>query len=345
MKLKTPAKPFALMIFFAILTLIAVATIISVNQTPLQQTTTPTEGIYTATASYDYTATLSPNTIYPNQTTLKPGQGILYAKLTKQIDLTLTYTFEATFPTTTTTLYNITRTLKTTAWDYQMSITPIQTTNQKILQINLPTYNRNEIEAVKARIDNETGTQTNTYSTTTSSYYTLEITPTFITTATSPQGPITQIFTPTLTIDYNRNQQGDVITLTNLEQTQTNKLTQTQVTSTPNNQTERYASYVLIVVALTGLTLTTLCYKRQKITQPKQHVNKIMQSHKDLIVEATKNTKIDALATIDLAAVDDLIKTAEILAKPIIHSRDENEKDIFYIIDENIKYQYQDDSI
>ena len=70
-----------------------------------------------------------------------------------------------------------------------------------------------------------------------------------------------------------------------------------------------------------------------------------MQSHKDLIVEATKNTKIDALATIDLAAADDLIKTAEILAKPIIHAKDENEKAIFYIIDENIKYQYRDDSI
>jgi hypothetical protein len=341
MKLKAPAKPFTLMLFFALLTLIAVATVFVVNQTPLQQTTTQTEGSYTATASYDYTAILNPNTIYPNQTTLKPGQGILYAKLTKQIDLTLTYTFEATFPTTTTTLYNITRNLKTTAWDYQMSTTTTKTTTQQILQINLPTYDRNEIEAVKARIDNETGTQTSTYSTTTSSYYTLEITPTFITTATSPQGPITQIFTPTLTIDYNRNQQGDVITLTNLEQTQTNQLTQTQVTS--SNQTERYASYILMVVALAGLTLATLFYQRQKPTQPKQHVNKIMQSHKDLIIEATKNTKIDTLATIYLAAANELIKTAEILAKPIIHTKDENDKDVFYIIDENIKYQYGDD--
>jgi hypothetical protein len=343
MRLKAPAKPFALMIFFILLTLIAVPTVIVVNQTPLQQTTTQTEGSYTATANYNYTATLNPNTIYPNQTTLKPGQGILYAKLTKQIDLTLTYTFEATFPTTTTTIYNITRTLKTTAWDYQMSATSTQTTNQQTLQINLPTYDRNEIEAVKARIDNETGTQTSTYSTTTSSYYTLEITPTFITTATSPQGPITQIFTPTLSIDYNRDQQGDVISLTNLEQTQSNQLTQTQITS--NTQTERYASYVLIVVALTGLTLTILFYQRQKTTQPKQHVNKIMQSHKDLIIEATKNSnKIDTLATVDLATEDDLIKTAEILAKPIIHAKNENQKDIFYIIDEFIKYQYLDNS-
>jgi hypothetical protein len=343
MKFKAPIKPFTLMIFFAILTLISIATVIAVHQTPQQQTTSQTEGTYIATANYDYTAILNPSTLYQNLTNLKPDQGILYAKLTKQIDLTLTYTFEATFPTTISTQYYITRTLKTTAWQYQMSTTPTQTSTQQTIEINLPTYSRNEIDPIKSLLDNETGTQTNTY-TTTSPYYTIEITPTFTTTATTPQGPITQTFTPALTIDYNRTQQGEVITLSNLHQNQINQLTQTLTDTNPNIQNERYTSYLLIAIALIGLALSTLFYKKQKTIKPKQDANKFMRSHKDLIVETAKNTEINATTTINLATVDELIKTAEILAKPIIHVEGENEKHTFYIIDNNIKYQYQNES-
>jgi hypothetical protein len=340
---KLPTKSFVLLVFFILLTSIAVATVIAVHQTPLQQITTQTEGIYSATANYDYTAILNPSTIYQNQSTLKPDQGILYAKLTKQVDLTLEYTFAATFPTTTTTFYNITRTLKTTAWDYQMSTTPTQTTNQQTLQINLPAYDRNEIEPIKALIDNETGTQLSLYTSNISPYYTLEITPIFITTATSPQGTITDTFTPTLTINYNRTQQGEVITLNNLEQTQTNQLTQTQTTTTPNTQSERYTSYILTAIALTGLILSTLFYKKQRITQPKQHANKFMQSHKDITIEGTGNESI-LFTVINVKTLDELVKTAEILAKPIIHAKKEDEKHIFYIMDAQIKYQYQENS-
>ena len=35
---------------------------------------------------YNYTANLKPNIIYDNQTTLKPGQGIIYTEITESLD-------------------------------------------------------------------------------------------------------------------------------------------------------------------------------------------------------------------------------------------------------------------
>jgi hypothetical protein len=335
---KKPKKPLVLLVIFIILTLISIATIYAVHQTPYIEHKTVTFCTYTSAVTYDYTATLEPSMIYQNKTTLKPNEGTLYTKLTKEINPTLTYTFDTSVPTTTTTInYGITQTLKTTAWQHQITQTPTTTTNQKQIQITLPTISKAELDIIKAQIDAEAGS-------TTSQYYSVDITPTFTITANTQEGTIHQTFQPTLIISFKRTaEEGDIITIEDLQQTETGTLTGDQAIWRQDLLNQRYASYILIAVSIAGFTFSLVYYKKQPPTPPKPKIEKLIQTHKDLIVETTENTDPRVLqhTTITVTTLKELAKTAEILAKPILHTT-KNQTHIFYVIDNNTKYQYEE---
>lgn len=330
-----PKRILIILVFFGILTLISIATIIAVHQAPTEETTTDVLGTYTSTASYDYAAQLDPNTIYANKTTLKPGEGILYTKITKQIDLTLAYTFNATIPATPTIAYNVTRTLRTAAWQYQTASTPQTTTNQTTINITLAPFSEAETDPIITSIDNETGT------TTLPLEYSLDITPTFTVDANTQVGPIHQVFTPTLTISLNQTAEGRTITIRDLNQTETDALTQTQTITHQDVLNQRYASYVLTVASIIGLATSILFYEKTIPTQPERQMEKLIAEHKDLIVETAENTEPLQPTTIRMKTLEELAKTAEILAKPILHTT-KDQKHTFYIIDNNTKYQYEE---
>ena len=336
--MKRHSKNLVLLAVFFILTLVSIATVYALHQAPDKRTSTETIGTYTSTATYDYTATLEPSTIYEGKTTLKPDEGTLYAKLTKQIELTLTYTFDTTLSETATSIrYSITQMLETKSWQYQiLTITPV-TIDQKAAQINLPTFNKTEIEQTKNRIDNETGNVMIA-----SPYYTLETTPTFTITATTPHGDIEQVFSPTLSMSLNHTDQGDIIIIGDLEQTKTDELTETQMTVNQDVIYQRYASYVLMAVSTVGLAFTAFAYNKQKTVQPRRASERDAESHRDLIIETAKEADTQVTNIINVKTLNELAKTAEILAKPIIHTKKDG-KDTYYILDNNTKYQYEED--
>jgi hypothetical protein len=319
------------------LTLISIATVYTVQQIPERQTSTNIVGTYISTAAYDYTAQLIQSTIYDNRTSLKPNEGVLYTRLVKQIDLTLTYAFDATFPTATTIQYNVTRTLKTQKWEYQLpSASSPETTDLKTILVKIPSYSNDEMEPLVSRINKETGAF--------DSFYTLEVKPTFIITGTSPLGPIHETFEPTLRISTNNTKQGYVTTIDDLNQTQAGQLTQTQTTINPNVLSQRYASYALAVVSLTGLSISSWLYVKNREKTPKRLIEKQIEAHKDIIIEAADGDKIANRPTIvNLKTMDELVKASEILAKPIIHMTDKENKNVFYVVDNTTKYQYNED--
>lgn len=334
--MKKPKKTLVLLVIFTILTLISIITVYAVHQTPEQEITIKTICTYTSTAKYDYTATLEPNnTIYNNKTTLKPNEGILYTKIIKQINIILTYTFDTSVTATATTInYSVTQTLKTTAWQYRIAGTPQTSTNQTQIQITLSPISKTELDPMKTKIDSETGTST-------SAYYSLEITPTFKIAADTQAGPIQQTFTPTLTISFKRTEEGDIITIDNLEQTEMGALTENQTTTRWDILDQRYASYILITISITGLFFSTYFYRKTKPTTEKPQIEKLQAQYKDLIIETKETTEPPQTTTINVKTLKELAKTAEILAKPILHAT-KNGQHIFYIIDNNTKYQYEE---
>lgn len=331
--MKEPKTTTILLTSFAILTILSIITVYAVHQTPTEETETQTLCTYTSTATYDYTAILqTPNIIYNNKTILKPeDQTPIYTRLTRQINLTLTYNFEADLPAETQINYTITQTIKTTAWTYTIHTEPSKTTNQKQIQITLPPIVKATLDQIKNKLDAETGTSTTAY--------TLEITPTFTVKANTLAGQIHQTFTPTLTITFQRTEKGETTNLEPLQHSKTGKITQNQTITRPETVNQRYLAYGLTAVALTGLAFSTYLHSKTKPKTTQKPIEKLTAPHKDLIAETAQKPPTTQ-TTIEVKTLEDLAKIAEILAKPILHATEANQH-TFYIIDNNIKYQYK----
>jgi hypothetical protein len=332
--MKKPQKTTILLTLFTILTLISIMTIYTVYQTPTEETTTNTLCTYTSTANYDYTAILEHNTIYNNITILKPNEGTLYTKITRQINLTLAYTFDATLPVDTTITYSLTQTLKTGTLSHQINTTTPTTTNQTLIRITIPRIIKGELDPIIIKLAAETGVSTSTY-------YSMDITPTFTISANTTVGQIYQLFTPTLTIEFQHTDQGDITTIGDLHQTKTDTITENETITRQDILNQRYASYILIATSIAGLCFSTYFYIKTKPKTEQIPLDKLIAPYKDLIIETTEPPKTPPeTITINVTTIQDLAKTAETLAKPIIHTTDGKEH-TFYIIDNNTKYQHK----
>ena len=332
--MKRANKKAVLLIFFIVLTLTSIAVVYALQQAPIQETITNTVCTYTSIATYDYTATLEPNnTISDNRTTLKSNEGILYAALTKQIDITLAYTFQATLPTDVEITYSVVQSLTTVAWQYVMIETPQAITNQPQIQVLLSPFNKTELQAVKKQIEAETGTA--------SSDFTFEIAPTFMISANTSMGLIKQTFAPTLDVDLKRTDQGNVITIENLQQTKTGEITEDQTIVHSEIVNQRYASFVFLAVSAIGLVSVTYFFSKTRHRAEKSQLKKLIDSYKDLIVETKESPKSpQETTTIEVKDMKELSKTAEILARPILHATSGPEH-TFYIIDGNAIYRHK----
>jgi len=331
--MKKPEKTTILLSLFTILTLISLLTVYATHQTPTEETTTNTLCTYTSIAAYDYTAILEHNTIYNNITILKPNEGTLYTKITRQINLTLTYTFHATLPTETTISYGLTQALKTGNLQYQISETAPTATNQTQIQITIPRIIKTELDQIISRLSSETGTST-------SAYYSLETTPTFTITANTTVGQINQIFTPRLTIEFKHTDQGDITTIDGLYQTKTSAITENETITRQDIINQRYESSILITLSIAGLFFSSYFYIKTKPKTEQIPLDKLIAPYKDLIIEAKEPPKTTPETTIiNVETIKELAKTAEILAKPIILTR--KPQPTLTIIDQNTIYHHK----
>lgn len=330
--MKKTEKTTILLALFTVLTLVSTMAVYAIHQNPTHETRTNTLCAYTSTATYCYTAALEPNTIYNNKTTLKPNEGTLYTKITKQINTTLTYTFQVTLPVETTITHSLTQTLKTATLQYQITAITPTITNQTQIQITIPPIKTNELEALKNQIQTETGM--------TSSTYAVEITPTFTINANTTAGLIHQIFTPILLINFKHTDQGNIITIENLHQTKTDAITENQTITRYDIINQRYASYILITISIAGLVFSTPFYIKTKPRTRKILLDKIVAPYRDLIIEAYEPPKISPeTTTINVETIRELAKTAEILAKPMILTI--KPEPTLTIIDQNIVYKHK----
>jgi hypothetical protein len=331
--MKKPQKTTILLTLFTILTLISLLTVYATHQTPTEETTTNTLCTYISTATYDYTAILEHNTIYSNITILKPNEGTLYTKITRQINITLTYTFHATLPADTTITYSLTQTLKTGTLSLQINTTTPTTTNQTLIRITIPRIIKGELDPIITKLATETGVSTSTY-------YSMDITPTFTINANTTAGQINQIFTPTLTIEFQHTDQGDITTIGDLHQTKTDTITENETIIRYDILYQRYASYILIAISIAGLFPSTYFYIKTKPKTEQIPLDKITAPYKDLIIEAKEPPKTTPETTIiNVQTIQELAKTAEILAKPIILTR--KPQPTLTIIDQNTIYQHK----
>jgi len=326
-------KTKVLLSVFIVLTLIALMTFYVVHQTPVEEIKTETLCTYESTADYNYSALVeTPNIVYGNKSLIGPEYETLYTRLVSHINISLTYEFNADQPPTDVQItYTVTRSLKTSAWTYEISRTAPNSTSQKQIQITFTKINKTELDQLKVKMDEETGARTTTY--------TLEIKPTFTVKANTTAGKIYQVFSPTLTVSFQQTEKGEITVIEPLHQSKAGSLTETETITRQEVVSQRYASYVLVTTAFAGLAFSTLFHIRAKpkIGKP---LEKIIAPFKDLIVEALETPKNLPQTTVKVKDLSELAKIAEVLAKPIVHVA-ENQKHTFHIIDENVMYQFE----
>jgi len=322
-----------LLVIFIVLTVIALMTFYVVHQTPVEETRTETLCTYESTAEYTYLALVkTPNKVYDNESVIGPEYQTLYTRLIRHINVTLTYEFNADQPLEDVQItYTVTRSLKASAWTYEIERAAPNTISQTQIQISLPTVNKTLLDQLKEEIDKETGASTTTYA--------LEIKPTFTVRANTTAGRIYQVFTPTITVSFQRTDKGEVTVIEPLYHSRAGALTETETITRQEVVSQRYTSYILVTTAFAGLAFSTLFYikTRPKIEKP---LEKIIAPFKDLIIEALEAPKTLPQTTITVKDLSELTKIAEVLAKPIVHVAEDQEH-TFYIIDESARDQFK----
>jgi hypothetical protein len=353
----TRTKLSILLIFFTALTVASITTVYYTHQIPTEEKSTTTLGFYRHTGQYDYTAKLKPNIIY-NKSTLKPSQGTLYTKIVDHINVTFTYTFTCSHQTNITSIAYETETVLETEENWNKTFTksemldtfqPANTVNSTEQKASTTLFvNITEIEEIIKAVDEQIGTSTAQYS--------LKFKPIIdiiaeITLTEADTRTIHESFAHKLTIE-SRKGTPNYISVENLEQTRQDTIDQTQITPLIWVTNQRNASCAFSAIASSALAITGAIYiKTEPASQPEHKektLKKILKEHKELIAETKEEPPLKQdTTTIKMATMEDLAKISETLMKPILYTKKtpkppktENSH-IFYIIDNNTKYQFK----
>jgi len=332
-----------LLILFGVLTAASIFSVYYTHQLPAAEPVALCT--YQHSGTYNYIAQLSPNIIY-NKTTLTPGEGTLYTAIVNRIDITFAYTFASSPPPTTViTEHHVEVELESPGrWKKPLATAE----DQEILQLTDVLNFTLRIETTKIKtlvdkIDEETGTRSTTYN--------VNVKPNIHIKAETSEGVIDETFTPTLTIAFKTDPTvGNYITIEPLQQTKEGKIQETKATYLPYVLILQYASYIFLAASISATAFTTIRYLKLRPGFPPKAegpIEKIIEPYKDIIAETAEEPLFKPdMTTIRVATMEDLARISEALAKPILRTSklpippNKETTHIFYIIDNNTKYQY-----
>ena len=321
---------------FAVLTIYSIWNIYSVHQLPLYVNETNTLCEYYFNGTFDYTAKLRENVLY-NKTTLKPGEGILYTAVIDHINLTFSYTFDIKpRPRNLSIETKIAAKLESPDRWIRL-LTEMETEKLLFLKENQEfnmILNITNIQKIVDQIDFEAGIRSLSYN--------LTILPNINVIGEILDNEIKDTFNSELIISFiSGGKMGDYINIGNLQKLSSNKLTQESERYLVAVELQRKNSYIYTAIWFSIFAATTVLYLKYKPAAPKvsrTREEEILDKYKELLYE-TSDKPPETENTISIDTIDDLVKTAEILLRPILHTVDEK-KHIFYIIDDDTKYQY-----
>lgn len=328
-----------LLIIFACSTVISAFAIYYAHRLPTAETRTETLCTYQHAGTYNYIAKLKPNMIYGNKTTLTPEDNVvLYTTIVEYVNLTFTYTFKSNpKPENITINHQTTIQIESPGrWLRTLSEPEIQKLLKLSGNLNFSLHiNCTKIRQFVEAIDKEI------YGTTRSTAHNINIKPQIHVKANITTQAIDETFTPQLTVAFKTDtEKGNYIAIENLRQTKPGALTETKQIPLPWVQSQRTASYIATASTTIALAISALLYVRYKPpTPPTKAIEKLTAPYKELIAKTTHKPP-ETKTTIEMETLEDLAKIAEILARPILHTTIDTEH-IFYIIDNNTKYQHK----
>ena len=178
--------------------------------------------------------------------------------------------------------------------------------------------------------------------------YGLSITADVHTTAETDFGPIHEVFSQTLstalgggTLGWNEE----------LAQTQPGSIKETRLVPNPNKYLGLSVSGVRILTAAAAgvfflvflfSLVVYIRFKPLELSPLEKEALRVRKKYRERMAEATGQTPIEGEKIISLASMEDLIKVADELAKPIVHQAPSasEESHAYYVLDGATRYQY-----
>ena len=289
---------------------------------------------YTHTGTFNYVAYLKDNMVYSTNT-LYPGQGNIFKKITDHINASLSYRFSSSQVADIDGSYEITATIQTDMWSKGYVVTPKTTfssnANTASFSTNFPIDYIN-FENIVSQINNETGV--------TAADTTLIMRCNIDITAKTNNGTVHDSFAPSLSIPLRTN----IIEINgNLTQYESGVLEKTEeVTQQTSIEQSIYwglASVVFSIILAAFIMFTKS--DKTTISKTQKQVKKILKKYGEWIVETEKIPVMVGSKMIPTKSLDDLVKISEELGKPIIYAvTNSDEKHTFYVLDDQMYYQY-----
>ncbi len=320
----------------------------------LVKTVPDASGQIGAEGTFDYTIYLEKNSIYdthtlkppattpyvpPAQKTLGPDAVIPY-QLIDRMDASYYYSFRSSRPVT-----GLAEEMTITAtiadpdlWSKSLILVPStrETGDFKVdFLVDLASLNE-----LLNNIRTETGTAGDTYN--------LVIEADVHVTAQTDYGPIDEVFTQTLTTDTG----GNTLKWTEkLEKTQEGSITATRITPNSNRYLGlsvggvKTTSLTLLLIFLAIFAASLVFYQKTKPAELplfEKEALAIGKKYADRIAQASSQTPVASEKIIALDSIEDLVKVADELGKPIMHQPPTNseKQHTYYIIDGATQYQY-----
>ena len=343
---RTTKNATALLVFLASLSLVSLLILYHTHATPLEETLVTSLYTYGHMGTYNYVATLKPNKIYDNKTTLEPGEGPIYRRITDHIDVNFTYLFQGNLPANFTIKYSVYEYVETANLKKQINELPQKIiesagTNSSFSINNITTINPNSIEEIAREIREETGIAAGQYS--------LNITIIMDIEAKTTEGTVNESFTPILKTEFTSSAtEGEIISISGLEHVKTGSITKTEKIYHSEVQKQRNASYGISIASFAGLAICTWFFiktRPHKPPKPEKLLEDIIAPYEEIIAETDQEPRekeqISKPATkIAIKTLEDLAKIADTLDKPILHTYKPPETHIFRIIDGATQYEF-----
>jgi hypothetical protein len=337
----------ALLILFVILAMISSLALYYAYQSPLYTHPRVILYSYNDTGTFNYVANLMPNTIYDNRTTLEAGQGPIFTKITKSIGVNFTYTFKGSDTANLTLSYNVSEYFlgplsirKQIGWTQGESINASGASAN--LQISdIPPIRVSTLENLATTLSGESGFTITEYNATITIQMNIE--------ARTSKGSFNELFTPWLSMEFASSfGTGNSVSISDLQHSKTGELTRTDDIYQPGVKTQRDASFVLSVVSFPGLLIAIWAYFRGRppsLPRPEALIEEVIDPFKEVIAETDqepqfKENRLMPTTTVSMKTLEDLVKVADTIAKPIIHTRKPPDTHIFYVVDEATRYEY-----
>jgi hypothetical protein len=309
-----------IVIFLGLMVVFSAYSVVYTQGLPTETHSTITVAVYSLQGSYNYQATLGPNTVY-NTTTLSLGQGSLFVAITKTINVTYTCTASLSEPADFNLGTSYLMTLSGGAWNKTLSQTSQSAQQNGTYSFNFSkSFMLNVTQTVA--LAKEIGTELQV----TTPTYLVQIKPETTGSLVGGGRTVPLYFVDPMNLTF----AGGVITPSGTSYFHQGNVTSEVFVTYGSTNIYRYVSYGLLVASLVLLGSGVYLVRSEKGAEPAvDDMATLTQPYREVIASTTSLP--EGASKVAMGKWEDLVKVADTMGKPILEFVDKGVGYIHYV--------------